>query len=110
MRQMNIKTIKAIYTGGGIWLFCGQVDDKFFMMDDYGCVEIFDADPLEDFDASGDPKWQKKHLVRELMSVELVKFQDKAIKKLLSTDFKERGYITDEEIDHYRTYFKELFD
>lgn len=104
---MNIKSIKAVYTGGHIWLFCGQVDDYFFMMDDYGCVQIFDADPLKDFNESGDPKWQNKHLLRNLMSVELVKFQNKALDKLAETPFDERGSIFDDEIERYRTWFQE---
>ena len=89
-------------------MFCGSVDDVFFVMDDAGAVQIFDVDSIKHFNDLINPKFEEKHLVRNLMSRELIVFQNKALEKLKNTDFKERGCIFDSEIEHYETYFKDF--
>lgn len=109
--DMNIKKIEAIYTGGGIWIFFGAVDENYFMMDDYGCVLILDEDPtgLEELGDAFEVDWQEKHTIRELMDEERATFQDLALDKLLEEDEATRGPISEDEINHYRTYFKEPY-
>lgn len=109
--NMNIKKIEAVYTGGGIWIFFGAVDENYFMMDDYGCVLILDKDPMEldELVDSFDVDWQEKHTIKELMDKERSIFQDLALDKLLEEDEATRGPISDDEIHFYRSYFKEPY-
>lgn len=66
-----MKVIKATaeYTGGGIYIYGGQLEDGryFFTADDYeDYVMILDADPVNNEDACY-CDWQEAHLVEELM-------------------------------------------
>ncbi len=59
----QIKTAEAVYTGGGIYIFHGGLEDgTFFLVDDNGCVEILD-ESAEDFDVSLYIEWIEKHRV-----------------------------------------------
>ena len=65
--EQKIVSASAIYTGGGIWNFMGELEGgKFFMAfdDDYYEVLILDADPRkagEDGEEAYFPEWQEAH-------------------------------------------------
>lgn len=64
------------YTGGGIYVFLGEIDGKGFIADDT-CfdVRILDIDPTKcDEDVVFDPKWQESHLLRDLQEPETRSF------------------------------------
>ena len=108
---MNITKASAVYTGGGIWLFHGELDDgTYFLTDDNGCTQILDEDPSKDFDESLYLEWQQAHLVRDLDDeTERVDFCNKLCDKMLDTKYgdADRGGIFDNEIEEYRQFFSE---
>lgn len=65
--ELKIVSVNAIYTGGGIWNYMGELESgKFFMAfdDPYYEVMIFDADPRkagEDGEDAYYPEWQEAH-------------------------------------------------
>lgn len=104
---MKIKEVKAIYTGGNIWLFYGSLcDGSFFLTDDYGCTLILDASP-EDLDESLYVEWQEEHTIKELEDAERIGFCKKMLEKLKKESPENQGGFT--EYDYYKNYFKEPF-
>jgi uncharacterized protein YlzI (FlbEa/FlbD family) len=69
--EQKIVSAEAIYTGGGIWNYMGELESgKFFMAfdDDYYGVLILDADPRkagEDGEEAYYPYWQEAHTLWE---------------------------------------------
>ena len=67
----QLKNVEATYTGGGIWVFTGELKDgTFFMHDDNFDTRILSEypDPWED-DTDTDKwsvEWQEEHLVKDL--------------------------------------------
>ena len=64
----NIKRATAIYSGGGIYLYYGELEDGNWLMGDDGneCFVIVNTSPLandETFEESGYLEWQEEHLV-----------------------------------------------
>ena len=104
---MKIKTANAVYTGGNIWLFYGKVaDGVFFLTDDYGCTILLNESP-ENFDVSLYAEWQEEHKIRELFGSERVDFCNSLLSWLEKKATKrQRGGITNEEIDYYRNYMR----
>jgi len=103
---MNIIKAHAVYTGGNIWLFYGELDNNtYFLTDDNGCTQILNEDP-SDFDESLYWEWQEQHLIRDLEDeAERIEFCNKLCDKLL--DDGDRGGMFEEEIEAYRKYFAE---
>lgn len=101
-----IKTANAVYTGGNIWLFFGELDDgTCYLVDDNGSVRITDA-PWDDFDRTLFDEWQDEHLVRDIEDEdERIEFCDELCDKLHAIG-KLNG-LTHEEIDAYRKWFRE---
>jgi len=62
----NKKVIRATadYTGGGIYILTGALQDgTFFMADSPYCVDIYDADPEKAGDDAFTNKWHEAHSV-----------------------------------------------
>lgn len=88
----------AVYTGGGIWLFYGKLEDgNFFLMDDDGGVAILNADP-SDLDESLYDEWLTTHLIEELEGEELTAFQDAVLGEVVRSG---DGGFTPEDADRY---------
>ena len=102
----KIKEAYAVYTGGNIWIFYGQLEDgNYFLTDDYGWTQILNADP-SDFDESLYEDWQKEHLVRELDGNERVKFCNHLLDYIYDNP-QNSGGMSFMEIDAYRDYWEE---
>lgn len=103
---MKITKANAVYTGGNIWLFYGELEDgNFFLTDDNGCTEILDTDP-SDLDESLYYEWQQEHLVKELDDEsKRIDFCNNLCDKLIEDG--DKGGMTDDEIEHYRKFFAE---
>lgn len=102
----GFKYVNAVYTGGNIWLFYGQLNNQeYFLTDDNGCTLILDESP-ENFDESLEVEWQETHTKRELLDDERVTFCNALADRLLRhhsiDDF---GGITDDEIKAYKNYW-----
>ena len=107
MNENKIKYAYAVYTGGGIWLFYGQLENgNYFLTDDYGTTQILDTDP-SDFDESLYEDWQQEHLIKDLEDNERIDFGNQLLDWLETADSEYRGGIEEREIDYYREYFKE---
>lgn len=68
-----IKEATAIYTGGGIYVYLGELDDgNYFLASDWssGCVgdiRILNEDPRKvDDDECFYPEWQETYLVKDM--------------------------------------------
>ncbi len=73
----NIKNATATYSGGGIYIYTGQLDngDYFMTNDDFVVyVEFYNADPYKDFDESCNEIWQFEHHVGEYSGQEAYDF------------------------------------
>lgn len=107
MSKSTIKNAYAVYTGGNIWLFYGELQDgNYFLTDDFGATRILNADPA-DLDESLYEDWQQEHLVKDLDGGDRTDFCEDLIDWLKNADEENRGGITDSELDGYRSYFKE---
>lgn len=104
----NFKSINASYTGGGVWLFYGELNDEtYFLMDDYGGVLILDSDP-SDLNESVYVEWQMKYEIKELYKLERQDFCLKVLKLLMKNDpCCNRNGIADNEIEYYKNYMME---
>lgn len=101
-----IKDVKAVYTGGGIWLFYGALNNGlYYLVDDYGAVRITDA-PWDDLDTTLYEDWQIEHLVKDIEDeTERVMFCNEMLKQLKTESDENKGGFTD--FDKYRRYFAE---
>lgn len=83
----DIKRATAIYSGGGIYLYYGELENgNWIFGDDYQLMEI-NTNPLADEDTFDDSmfyEWQQKHLVREIPAEEY----HKTLNALLDVIFK----------------------
>ena len=104
--MFEIKNVNAVYTGGNIWLFYGQLEDgNYFLTDDFGATLILDTNP-SNLDESTYQEWQDEHLVRELEGEEREQFCSEMLNILKSYPYgsEEKGGITDSEIDAYKDF------
>lgn len=100
-----IKDVKAVYTGGGIWLFYGSLNNgNYFLVDDDGAVRITDA-PWDDLDTTLYEDWQIEHLVKDIEDeTERVMFCNEMLKQLETESDENKGGFT--EFRKYREWFK----
>ena len=110
-RKDPFKRVVSEYTGGGIWLFYGELKSgEHFLTDDNGSTMILDASP-ENFEESLYEEWQEEHFVRVVGD----RAEEKAFLHSLLDRLKRRlpedegGYISDEEIERYRKEWDETY-
>ena len=98
---MKIKTLEAVYTGGGVWLFWGELEDgHYFLTAHEGWTTILTESP-EDFDESLYEEWQEAHKVKDLENEKLVEFQKELLSRIEKDDYK--GALMDTyEIDNLK--------
>ena len=111
---MKITEVKAVYTGGNVWLFFGRLDNgNSFIVDDDGWVGIFDEDSeaATDYEYDNWCEWCDKHMIKEL--------EDKKEREQFCMDMLDRleqyeygsdnnGGFTQGLIEGYRKWFKEI--
>lgn len=109
MANNKIKNATAVYTGGGIWLFYGELESGLhFLTDDNGSTLLLD-ESAENMDESLYEEWQTAHQVEELEEEEAVRFIDSLLDYLSRLPQNDRGGISDTEIDRYRVSMKAVF-
>ena len=101
----------AIHSGSNIWLFFGSLlDGNYFMMDDYGFVDIVDEDPRKDLDESLMEEWQQKHFIRDLRSQQRTLFHEQLVsylqKNVEDKNYDVTGGISSVELEQYKNIFK----
>lgn len=101
------KSVVAAYTGGGIWLFYGELKDgNYFLVNNDGFVLILDESPAN-FDESLYEGWQQAHLVEELTEEKRVTFCDNLADRLLRrVDGDDFGGLSDSDIKEYKKYWR----
>ena len=101
-----IKDVKAVYTGGNIWLFYGALNNgMYYLVDDYGSVRITDA-PWDDLDTTLYVEWQEEHLVKDIEDeTERVMFCNEMLNTLKDESDESKGGFT--EFDTYKKWFAE---
>lgn len=101
-----IKDVKAVYTGGGIWLFYGTLNNgMYYLVDDDGAVRITDA-PWDDLDTTLYAEWQDEHLVKDIEDeTERVMFCNEMLNTLNTEANDNKGGFT--EFDTYKKRFAE---
>ena len=64
---MKFKNIEPCYSGGGIYIFFGNIDNKRFFIADTNCndVRIVNKNPI-DTEESLEIEWQEKHFIEDL--------------------------------------------
>ena len=76
--MMNIEYANAEYTGGGVYVFYGKVDGKYFLTnEDFGM--ILNTYPDISNDQTFDVEWQNRHIVKEIIEGEIDEFNLKVI-------------------------------
>ena len=105
--KVRFKNVSAVYTGGNIWLFYGELSTgEHFLTDDFGFTLILDESPAN-FDESLYIEWQHEHTIKELMDSERVTFCDALAARILRHNkADDLGGITDEEIRTQKTYWR----
>ena len=102
--MMKPITVKAIYTGGSIWLFFGKIDDgNYFLTDDMGATLLLRENPGEDLESACHEDWQQENLIREISGAERRQFCLDMLQMLRSYPYgsEENGGITEGEISRY---------
>lgn len=69
----NILKATAIYSGGGIYLYYAELNNKQWIMGNDDWLIVVNINPLADektFDNSGYYEWQMEHLMREIFGEE----------------------------------------
>lgn len=102
---MNIIKANAVYTGGNIWVFWGELENgAYFLTDNDGYTVLIDESP-KDFDESLYYEWQEEHKVRDIEDeAERIDFCNKLCDRLL-IDGAEGGF-TESDVNYYREWFK----
>lgn len=98
--RAKIKTAQAVYTGGGVWLFFGELENgNYFLTDDNGCTLILDTDPI-DLDESLMVEWQEEHTIKD---IGINKSFIDSLMDYMEENGSQYGFT---ETDHYREYMK----
>lgn len=104
---MKIVQLETVYTGGGIFIFCGMLETgNYFLTDDYGATIITDTDPMPYIEAGTELElWEGPHNLKELIGKKRLAFCKDLI-KYMRINPKEH-LLTDSEVNYYEEYFKE---
>ena len=79
---MKIKNARATYSGGGIYVYTGQIETgEYFVFSDASMyLTLLDADYYENWDEAGeDCEWEEYHTTRELPALEAFEFMKQVI-------------------------------
>lgn len=102
MKEYEIKTAEATYTGGNIYLYHGELTSGlYFVTNDDGITAILDvpADCIED-----SIEWQRQHIVETLLNENRrIAFVDMLCDHLLKVS---GGCLTNDEIEENREWMK----
>lgn len=83
----NITKATAVYSGGGIYLYYAELENKQWIMGNDEWLIVVDTSPIADeqtFEDSGYYEWQEEHLVKQISEKD---FQ-KVLNNILDTIFK----------------------
>ena len=104
---MTIKEAFATHTGGGQYIFTGELNDgNYFLMDDYGSPIILDIDPgkIESAEEGFYLEDIMNHCIRILDENERLEFNDLVLDYLLN-NLDHAGGLDDQRINWYRGWF-----
>ena len=110
-RSMKVKEVRAVYTGGNIWLFFGRLEDgHHFMVNDDGCAVIADEgiEEATEYAWSEWLAWCAEHNAREPEGAERLQLCMDMLDRLQQYEYgsENNGGIRPDEIKAYREYFR----
>lgn len=125
MEKAKFKSVNPCYTGGGIYVFTGELEDGTYFMADtsFYDVRIVNENPeiptdmsddeawetygvCRDEDAWASVEWQEEHLVKDLNPTEAVAFFKRML-KWVKTNRPDGNYLSSD-MDYYEEELKEL--
>ncbi len=83
----SIERATATYTGGGIYIYTGQLDNgDYFMSNDsfVEYVEFFNADPYAEFEESCSEEWQSRHHIGDYSGTDAERFYKEVLKWIIA--------------------------
>ena len=83
---MEIVKATATYSGGGIYIYTGEVDDgSYFLTNDdfYVYVEFLNDDPYKNLDESLNEIWQNAHHLGEYSGSQALEFYKKILRWII---------------------------
>lgn len=93
----NIIKATAVYSGGGIYLYYAEMENKQWIMGNDEWLIMVDTSPIADeqtFEDSGYYEWQEEHLVKQISENDY----QKVLNKILDTIFNGKSI---KEYDNY---------
>ena len=88
----NITKATAVYSGGNIYLYYAEMENKQWIMGNDDWLIVVNANPIADdetFENSGYCEWQEEHLVKQIPNEQ---YQD-VLNKILETIFKGKTIV-----------------
>lgn len=88
----NITKATAVYSGGNIYLYYAELENKQWIMGNDEWLIVVNTNPIADdetFENSGYYEWQMEHLVEEISE----KYYQETLNKILETIFKGKTII-----------------
>jgi hypothetical protein len=98
MSKHKIKWATACYTGGGIYIYWGQLEngDHFRAIDDWDMIFICDEDTSLDNEAANWPEFYDEHTIEEIHGDDFVTFWNAMLRHII--DKNERGNYSNNEL------------
>ncbi len=92
---MEIKRLEATYTGGGIYIYTGMLEDGnfFYTGDVWDGYLVLDTDPNENWEENDYSDWQDAHKIRECFGSDALPFLIQILTKCGEMDL-----LTDNEV------------
>lgn len=81
--KYEIKAATACYTGGGIYIYYGQLENDLFFMscDTWESILVLNADPS--CEESQYPEYQEQHYIEELINNDYKTFLNKMLRHIV---------------------------
>lgn len=91
MEKYKIKTATACYTGGGIYIYWGQLENGLYWRaaDGYDVIYICNADTSLDNEESDYQEFYDEHTVKELHGREFVAFWNEMLARIINSNNRE---------------------
>lgn len=98
MEKYKIKTVNACYTGGGIYIYWGTLENGayFRACDDWDLIWICDDDTSLENDDANFPEFYEEHTIEEIYNNDFIAFWNIMLSRLIESN--ENGNYSREEL------------
>ena len=103
----KITKATAVYSGGNIYLYYAELENKQYIMGDDDWLIVVDSDPLENeqvYEDSGYYEWQEEHLVKQIPEEEYQEVLNKILEAIFDGKIIEeyRNFLIGDLEDRYK--------